>query len=293
LPTYSPEYNSVLKSKGALVLQMLRGVVGEDAFFKTLKQYVYDFGYKEATIEDFKALTEKTSGQQLNYFFSQWIDQNGVPKFDFEFTTYRVKDGFKVTGVIKQDLDTFKMPVEVLIETDGKPELKKVEVAGTESSFTVPCFGKPRRVKLDPNNRILKINDEIRVAASISRGDELRKLDQPTDAIAEYQKAIEMNKRSSLAFFRIGEVFLEQRSYQSAANSFREALNGDLDPKWIEVWCYINLGKIFDALNQRERALKEYQKALDTNDNSQGAQEIAQKYVQEPYRYEGKSILVK
>ncbi len=293
LQTYSPEYNSVLKSKGALVLQMLRGVVGDDAFFKIIKEYVYNFGYKAATIEDFKALTEKTSGQQLTYFFSQWIDQNGVPKFDFEFTTYRVKEGFKVTGVIKQDLDTFKMPIEVLIETDGKPELKKVEVTGTESSFSVPSFGKPRRVRLDPYNKILKINEEIHIATSIARGDELRKLDQPTDAIAEYQKAIEMNKRSSLAFFRIGEVFLEQRSYQSAANSFREALNGDLDPKWIEVWCYINLGKIFDALNQRERALKEYQKALDTNDNSQGAQEIAQKYVQEPYRYEGKNVLVK
>ena len=198
-----------------------------------------------------------------------------------------------MTGVVKQDLDTFKMPIEILIETEGKPELKKVEVTGTESTFSVPCFGKPRRVKLDPNNKVLKINDEIQVATSIARGDELRKLGQPTDSITEYQKAIEMNKRSSMAFFRIGEVFLEQRSYQSAANSFREALNGDLDPKWIEVWCYINLGRIFDALNQRDRALKEYQRALDTNDNSQGAQEIAQKYVQEPYRYEGKNVIVK
>jgi tetratricopeptide (TPR) repeat protein len=293
LQAYSPEYNSILKSKGAYVLEMLRGVLGDEAFFKTLKDYVYNFGYKEATIGDFKALAEKAAGQPLDYFFSQWIDQNGVPKFDFEYTTYRVKDGFKVTGVVKQDLDTFKMPLEILVETDGKPEMKKIEVAGTESSFLVPCFGKPRKVKLDPNNKVLKITDDIQVAAAIARGDELRKLGQPTEAISEYQKAIELNKRSSLAFFRIGEVFFEQRSYQSAANSFREALNGDLDPKWIEVWCYINLGRVFDVLNQRERALKEYQKALDTNDNSQGAQEVAQKYVQEPFKYEGKSVLVK
>jgi len=101
-----------------------------------------------------------------------------------------------------------------------------------------------------------------------------------------------MNKRSSLAFYRIGEVFFEQRSYQSAANSFREALNGDLVPKWLEVWSYINLGKVFDSLNQRERALKEYQKALDTNDNTQSAQEVAQKYTQEPYKYEGKNVVI-
>ena len=90
------------------------------------------------------------------------------------------------------------------------------------------------------------------------------------EAIAEYQKAIELNKRSSLAFFKIGEALFEQRSYNSAANSFREALNGNLEPKWIEVWCHINLGKIYDVLGQRERALGEYQKAVDTNDNAQG-----------------------
>jgi aminopeptidase N len=292
LQEYSPEYNSILKSKGAYVLHMLRGVLGEENFFKLVKDYVYTYGYKEASIEDFKAMAEKISGQDLTYFFSQWIEQNGVPEFHYDYTSLRVKDGFKVTGTIKQDLDTFRMPVEILVETDGKPELKKVEVVGSESAFSVSTFGKPKSAKIDPNQKILRISDDIRVATLIAKGDELRKLGEPTEAISEYQKAIELNKRSSLAFYRIGEVFFEQRSYQSAANSFREALNGDLEPKWLEVWSYINLGKVFDSLNQRERALKEYQKALDTNDNTQGAQELAQKYTQEPYKYEGKNVVV-
>ena len=78
----------------------------------------------------------------------------------------------------------------------------------------------------------------------------------------------------------------------TAANSFREALNGDLEPKWIEVWCHINLGRIYDVLGQRERALGEYQKAVDTNDDSQGAQEVAQKHIKEPYKYEGNREVV-
>ena len=293
LEEYSPEYNSILKSKGAYVLHMLRGVLGDEKFFKLLKEYIYNFGYKEASIEDFKALAEKIHGQDLTYFFSQWIEQNGVPQFQYEFTTYRAKDGFKVTGTVKQDLDTFRMPVEILVETDGKPELKKVEVVGPESNFSVSTFGKPRSAKIDPKQKILRISDEIRVATFIAKGDELKKLGEPTEAIAQYQKAIELNKRSSLAFYRVGEAFFEQRSYQSAANSFREALNGDLEPKWIEVWCHINLGKVYDVLSQRERALKEYQQALDTNDNTQGAQETAQKLIQEPYRYEGTRVVVR
>jgi len=45
-----------------------------------------------------------------------------------------------------------------------------------------------------------------------------------------------VNRYSSLAHFRIAEVFFLQRNYQAAANEFREALNGDLEPKWTEVW---------------------------------------------------------
>jgi hypothetical protein len=52
-----------------------------------------------------------------------------------------------------------------------------------------------------------------------------------------------------------------QHNYQSAANEFREAENGDLQPKWIEVWWHINLGKIFDLTGQRDRALNEYRQA--------------------------------
>lgn len=292
LQVYSPEYNSVLKSKGSYVLHMLRWVVGDENFFKLLKEWVYNFGYKEASIQDFKALAEKISSQDLTYFFSQWIDQNGVPDLKYDYTTYRAKEGFKVSGTIRQDIDTFRMPVEITIETDGKPETKRVEVIGPESAFSVSTFGKPRSAKIDPNYKILRISDQLRVATAIARGDELRKLGEPTEAIAEFQKAIELNKRSSLAFYRIGEAFFEQRSYNSAANSFREALNGDLDPKWIEVWCHINLGRIYDVLGQRERALGEYQKAVDTNDDTQGAQEIAQKHIQEPYKYEGTRELV-
>ncbi|MDE2666213.1 MAG: M1 family aminopeptidase [Acidobacteriota bacterium] len=293
LDLYSPEYNSVLKSKGAYVLHMLRAVIGDEKWFELMKQFVYDYGYKTASIGDFKALAEKISETDLGYFFSQWIEQTGVPEFQYEFTTYRIKDGFRVDGVITQDLDLFKMPMEILIETEGEPETKQIEVMGTESFFSVATFGKPIRAVIDPNHRLLRVSDDIHLASLIAKGDELRRMGEYTAAISQYQQAIELKKRSSLAFFRIGEVFLEQRSTQSAANSFREALNGDLDPQWIEVWCYVNLGKIFDMAGQRDRALNEYQKALDTNDNTQGAQQIAQKHIEEPYKYQGPRVLIR
>jgi hypothetical protein len=65
---------------------------------------------------------------------------------------------------------------------------------------------------------------------------------------------------------------------------FREALNGSLDPIWIEVWSYINMGKIYDLRQDRERAITEYQKALNTRDDAYGAQAEAERFVNERFR---------
>src|SRR6266567_4361714 len=81
------------------------------------------------------------------------------------------------------------------------------------------------------------------------------------DRLAPYRKQLETNPRNSLAHYRIAEIFMSQKNYQSAANEFREALNGDLEPPWIEYQSRLSLGTIFDMTGQFERALNEYQQA--------------------------------
>ena len=180
-------------------------------------------------------------------------------------------------------MDTFRMPVDLRIETEGNPEDKKVEVVGTSSEFSVDTFGKPRSVTLDPNHRILRLDSGMRVAVAIKRGEQFVEIGDFANALKEYQKALEVNKNSSLAHYRIGELFFKQSNYQSAANEFRTAIDGDLQPKWVEVWSRVNLGKIFDVNGQRDRAVNEYKQALRTHDNTSGAQEEASKYLIKPY----------
>ena len=69
-----------------------------------------------------------------------------------------------------------------------------------------------------------------------------------------------------------------------AEEAFTQALSGDLDPNWIEVWSYVYRGNAYDALGQRDRAVAEYDKAIDNGNDYDGAQEAAQKYRAEPYR---------
>src|SRR5947209_7373619 len=104
-----------------------------------------------------------------------------------------------------------------------------------------------------------------------------------TDLWSKYQKDIKANPRSSITHFRMGEIYFLRGSFQQASNAFREALNGDLQPKWIEVWSLVNLGKIYDITDQRTRAVNSYNQAQLTNDNTRGAMEEAALYLQFPY----------
>src|SRR5258708_4823401 len=255
----------------------------DENFFKILKVYTQQSAWKSTNTYDFRKVAETVSGQDLGYFFIQWIESSGAPEFKLEYTIFRTQKGFRVMGKIAQDLDTFRMPVNLKIETEGNPEEKRVEVVGTSSEFSVDTFGKPKSVVIDPGNKVLRYSSQVRVAVAIRRGEQFMELSEFGEALKEYQKALESNRTSSLAHYRIAEVHFLQNNYQNAANSFRESLAGDLDPKWTEVWSHINLGHIFDISGQRERAVNEYNLALRTKDNTQGAQEEAGKYLKTPY----------
>lgn len=281
---YAPEYWAATAGKGSAVLNMLRGIIGKEKFAETIKKFATSSANKQVSTNDLRKAAEAAYGQDLGYFFVQWIESAGAPEFKLLYTVFRTAKGFRIVGKVSQDLDTFRMPVRLRIETEGNPEEKTVEVVGTSSEFSVDTFGKPVIVKLDPDMQVLRYDDKVRVAVAIRKGEQFAEVSDFAEATKEYQKALEVNRNSSLAHYRVAEIFFQQNSWQTAANEFREVLNGDLEPKWTEVWTHINLGKIFDVTGQRERAVSEYNQAIRTKDNTQGALEEAAKYVREPYK---------
>ncbi len=287
LDPYSPQFQSMTLEKGAMVFHMLRWEMGDDGFTKFLRNLLStytDKGVRSRDLEDI-ALNSGQSMADLGPFFAQWIDGTGAPQFTDKYTVYRLGDnkGFRTVGAISQDLDLFKMPVELRIETEGKTEVRRVDVTGQDSSYSVETFGRPRRITIDPQSWVLKSTPDLAVKVAVLRGQQLVGQGDLTGALVEYQKALDANKNSSLASYRIGEIFFQQRNNQSAANSFRDALRGDGDPKWTEVWSHIELGRIFDCTSQRERAVNEYRLATQSNDNTQGAVNEARNLMTHPY----------
>jgi tetratricopeptide (TPR) repeat protein len=161
-----------------------------------------------------------------------------------------------------------------------------VEVVGTSTQFVVDTFGRPRRINVDPDQWVLKSTSDLQVRIAILKGQQLVAQGDLASALVEYKKALEANPQSSLASYRIGEVLYTQRNYQASVNSYRDALRGDDEPRWTEVWSHIQIGKIFDLTGQRDRAVNEYRLAIQTNDNTQGAVNQARAYLQKPYARE-------
>src|SRR6202790_1630915 len=296
LAPYSADYRSVVMNKGAMIFHMVRAQMGEVAFKSLLHDFYTKYEGKSARIDDFAVMAQQhaqasvrkgEAPPELRGFFTQWLNSTGIPEFAVDYVVYRTPKGFRISGKIKQPLDTFRMPVELRIDTEGNPELKTIDVIGSESDFTVETFGRPKPggIRVDPNNLILKASTNLRARAAVARGEELAEQGRYYDAVTQYQRALAIQPNRPLANFRMGEAFFYQKNYQASANAFREALQTVPEPaeKWTEVWSHIYLGKIFDLLAQRERAVNEYSKARQTNDNTGGAQQVAEAFLKKAY----------
>jgi len=276
-------YESVVAGKGAWVQNMLRSIIGANGYTQLLRQYVQDFAGKDGSTAVFEEMAEGIYGKELDWFFAEWINTIGVPMFDVDYLVYRTRDGFRVSGSVTQDKDLFRMPVEVSVETEDGKETGSIELSGKTTPFDIETFSMPKQILIDPDNKILRDSEALRISVQLSLGDDLKEKENFIEAIRAYEKALRMNPRQSIAHFSLAGVFYEQHNLQAAANSFRDALNGDRQPPWIEVWCYIYLGKIYDILGQRQRAMAEYNKAINTKDDTDDAQAEAKKWLAEPF----------
>ncbi|WP_341227847.1 M1 family aminopeptidase [uncultured Arcticibacterium sp.] len=146
--------------KGSVVVHMLRGVLGDDVFFKTLKEFQNtEFAYGNASIEDFKAVAERVSGEDLTYFFDEWLFGTGYPKYFFGWE--QTEDNTAWLSIIhsgSEDTELFTMPVELsLTFKDGSSRIEKVFVDANTMIVSLDNLeGELSSIVFDPNNLILK-----------------------------------------------------------------------------------------------------------------------------------------
>ncbi len=158
-------------AKGAVVLYMLRGIVGDSTFFKILKTYAADpkLKYGVATTRDFEADAEKVYGSSLKYFFDEWIYGENYPKYTAYWNFKDIGNSlYQINLNINQTKNTdplfFTMPVKVKVSTSLSDTTVTVFNNSISQQFTWYVKGRPNYLTFDPNQQILK---EIAILDSI------------------------------------------------------------------------------------------------------------------------------
>lgn len=148
-------------SKGATVLHMLRHVLGDSVFFRSLRSYVADprFRYNVATTEDFEQVCEGVSGQNLGYFFNEWVYGEKYPKYDLQW--HLDSAGHSVTVTIDQETGTtnpsfFTMPIDIRLTAATWDTTVVVFHLFSGQEFTIETSHAPTQVVLDPDHWILR-----------------------------------------------------------------------------------------------------------------------------------------
>jgi aminopeptidase N len=284
LDDQSAAYQSIVFHKGAMVFRMLRETIGKDKFDRLLHDFLQAFRGKNASIDDFEKLTTQAAAENMRYFFAQWIEGTGVPEFSVDYQIIRTRGGkFRARGTIRQNLETLRMPVQLMLRSEGDSQTITLKLEGRSEDFDFESNGQPLEVVVDPNYRILRMSDELRVSIIARRAIEQMKEGLYAEAQQQFEAALKMDRSNSWVYYNLGLLFLEQRNWAQALDNFDAALNGTLKPSWIEVWARIKRGNAYDARGERNRAVAEYNKALQSGINYDNAQAVAKKYLATPY----------
>ena len=158
---YSPAsamYRPVIYEKGALVLHMLRKVMGDDKFFALLRQYVETYRNKPSTVDDFRRMASVVHGEDLSWFFAQWIDQSVFAHWKVSAEVAASGTSFKTTVLVTQPDDLVKMPADLTLigAKDERQVVANVMFDKKENSTDVTTPFKPVKVVVDEDNWVLK-----------------------------------------------------------------------------------------------------------------------------------------
>ncbi len=159
-PIYDPDvvWSATTYKKAAWVLHMLRWVLGDDMFWAVLPDYYDQFKFGNATTGDFQAVCEAHYGQSLDWFFQEWIYDQGYPEFRL---SYRITDAHKLEFQVRQVQQNapavFKMPVDITWKnSDDSITRKHVWLDAEKNTYSFDIDATPTQISFDPDEKILK-----------------------------------------------------------------------------------------------------------------------------------------
>ena len=151
-------FRALVYNKGALVMHMLRRLIGDEAFFSGLRRFYNQMRFRTAGTDDLVAAFEAESERSLDDFFVRWIHEFDIPTLRFDYRTEARGTGPEQDLVLQftQEGNLFEIPVTVTIRYEsGAPEQIIVPVREQTTELRVPLSGRLRDVDVNEDNAAL------------------------------------------------------------------------------------------------------------------------------------------
>ena len=142
----SRAYRSTLYNKTALVLDMLRRLVGDHAFFEGVRAFYREWRFRRAGTEDFQRALQEVTGVRLERFFAQWLHGTSTPRL--RVTSQRAPDGRSAMVRVEQVGDVFDLPLDIAVDyADGRSERRTLLITEATSEHVITLSGPVRRIE--------------------------------------------------------------------------------------------------------------------------------------------------
>jgi aminopeptidase N len=179
--------------KGATVLHMLRFAMADGPFFRALKQFLANYAYQSVDTHDLMRTIKDATGQNMDWFFDQWVYRPGHPVFDVSWTWDEPARRANVRIVQTQDtskgVPIYRTPVVIGLALGDRDISEKVWISKKEETFSLPADSRPQFLRFDEGNWLLK---EAVIARSL---DELLYQLKGDDALGRMSAAGELVAR--------------------------------------------------------------------------------------------------
>ena len=154
-------FDGVTYAKGACVLHALRGLVGDDAWWRGIKLYVASNKDRNVETGDFRKSMETASGRDLGWFFDQWVYHGGHPelsarwRYEDEDKTLRLK--VEQTQPVDETTPLFRLPTTVEIGDESGLRSVPIVIDARTQEFVIPSPRRPKMVQIDPKGWLPKV----------------------------------------------------------------------------------------------------------------------------------------
>jgi len=149
-------FDRVVYSKGAWVLHMLRGILGDSLFFQSLGVYRAGFAEKSVITSEFQEVVDSVAGMNTDWFFNQWIFSPGWPRIATGWTWSADTLEYTVNQLPLGGWPVYRLPVTIRAYTPGTFTDFRVVDSMDVQTFRLPLTQMPDSVILDPDYWVLK-----------------------------------------------------------------------------------------------------------------------------------------